>query len=197
MAKIIRGCNRSLFLALGVRCDEWVDLGLPSGTLWATKNIGANRPEEYGIYFTWGNRYGSSWELDQTSDYPDTEGGALTESYQGGGIYDPARASLDVGWKTPSKTNMQELIDNCSYVTTYINGIKCRKLTSNINGKFILFPCTGYSRSGSNNYLNKAGYLWTRDYHNSNNAYGCALYDSGMSVTSFIRDQAFPIRPVR
>ena len=128
---------------------EYVDLGLPSGTLWATCNVGASKPEEYGDYFAWGEI-----EPKKTYEYENYKLGAqegkvtkyCTNSYWG--VVDnklellpeddAATANWGSNWCMPSKDQFDEL-KNSDYTTiekTTLNGIDGVKVTSKKNGKF-------------------------------------------------------------
>ena len=130
---------------------EYVDLGLPSGTLWATCNVGASKPEEYGDYFAWGEtttKSTYSW-----STYFDTDDNVSTfkKYYNNGGLTelqpadDAATANWGSGWKMPSRAQIEELI-NGSYTMwewTTLNGVNGRKVTSKSNGNSIFLPAAG------------------------------------------------------
>ena len=96
---------------------DYVDLGLPSGTLWATCNVGASSPEKYGLYFAWGETTGYTSE-----QVPDVR--AFTEDeYKAGPAasisadltleQDAAHVNLGGNWRMPTKDECQELLDNC------------------------------------------------------------------------------------
>jgi len=111
---------------------EWVDLGLPSGTLWATCNVGANSPEEYGDYFAWG-------ETKPKEEYS-------WETYNIAGldvIYDTATENWGNEWQTPSKEQFEELKKNCTVMWTTRNSVNGEQITSKSNGKSIFLPAAG------------------------------------------------------
>lgn len=152
-----------------VRKDhEYVDLGLPSGTLWATCNVGANRPEEYGDYFAWGETEPKEeYTWGTYNDVTVTENELLPED-------DAATANWGEDWQMPNMTQMEELY-NSDYTTTEWttqNGVDGYKITSNSNGNSIFLPATGY-RDGTN--LKNAGIsgdYWTRSYYSRSFSYG-------------------------
>lgn len=166
----------------------YVDLGLPSGTLWATCNIGASSPEDYGDYFAWGETSGYndgkanfSW-----SNYKWCEGSINTltkycndSSYGYNGFTDD-KTELDLeddaayvnwgpAWRMPSLEQYQELI-NSSYTTTEwttLNGVYGRKITSKMEGftdKSIFLPAAGHYEGSSLNQVGSYGRYWTRSY---------------------------------
>lgn len=155
--------------------NTYVDLGLPSGTLWATCNIGATSPEDYGDYFAWGETegYNDGKTKFDWSTYKWCEGSSstmtkyCTDSNYGYNGFTDDKTELDLeddaayvnwgpAWRMPSEEQFQELI-NSSYTTTEWttqNGVNGRKITSKTNGNSIFLPAAG-SRSGS--LLSNAG----------------------------------------
>ena len=152
---------------------EYVDLGLPSGTLWATMNVGASSPEEYGDYFAWGETtpkdvydwstykwcMGSFNTLTKYCDNSDygyngfTDGKTELDHED-----DAATANWGPEWRMPSLEQIQELMDNCTSQWTTRNGVNGRLFTSNINGASLFLPA--------------AGYRWDSEFDNAG-AYGC------------------------
>lgn len=155
---------------------EWVDLGLPSGTLWATMNIGASSPEECGDYFAWGETqpkdyyYWNTYQLCNGSINKLTK--YCTNSSNGYNGFtdnvteldpedDAATANWGSDWRMPSLEQMQELMDYCTRLGTTINDVNGSLLTSNINGASLFLPGTGYRSEGTLNYSNY-GHYWSR-----------------------------------
>lgn len=141
-------------IALGAKAEdvnghEYVDLGLPSGTMWATCNIGANSPEEYGDYFAWGET--APKESYNWSTYFDTEddGNTFKKYYISSGLTelqpedDAATANWGSGWQIPSLEQFIELKNYTTSEWTTVNGIKGRKITSEENGNSIFLPAAG------------------------------------------------------
>ncbi|MBR2050898.1 MAG: hypothetical protein IJ961_00295 [Bacteroidales bacterium] len=123
---------------------EWVDLGLPSGIKWATCNVGASTPEQYGTYFAWGellpkDEYKSDNYLANDISLDDISGNAE---------YDVAAARWGGDWRMPAKTELQELRDNCTWTWTELNNVKGYILTGP-NGNNIFLPASGVRYSGS------------------------------------------------
>ena len=186
---------------------EYVDLGLPSGLLWATCNVGATSPEAYGDYFAWGetepapnNNYSSSncstyglsnSEL-QSQGYIDGEGNLTAQ-------YDAATANWGGDWRMPTKTEMQELINNCTWTWTTQNGVNGYKVTSKVNSNYIFLPAAGY-RYGS--LLCNAGYggdYWSSSPNESNSyfAYSLNLLSDDHSIYNLdYRTDGQGVRPV-
>lgn len=156
---------------------EYVDLGLPSGTLWATMNVGANAPEEYGDYFAWGETTTKdvyNWTTYQwcTGKW-NTMTKYCTKSNHGYNGFvdnkteldpedDAATANWGSQWCMPSKEQQDELLSQCTWQWTTSNGVKGYKVTSRSNGATIFFPAAGYYDSGTLYSTEKMGYYWSR-----------------------------------
>lgn len=118
-----------------VQGHDYVDLGL--SVKWATCNVGAEQPEQYGNYFCWG-RTDSSQDLPAIASYvPDDISGTS---------YDAATKLWGSLWSTPTKAQVEELISNCTFETVADGLNRMVKVTSNINGQSILLPLAGYRR---------------------------------------------------
>ena len=153
---------------------EWVDLGLPSGTLWATCNIGATSPEGYGDHFAWGEtepKQAYDWSNYKWGDYY-VQGGLskyVTTSEHGTVDYktelepedDAASVHWGPAWRTPSQTQQQELAEKCSWTWTTMNDVNGYMVTGP-NGNTLFLPAAG-SYEGSSNYdEGSAGDYWSR-----------------------------------
>jgi hypothetical protein len=130
---------------------------LPSGTLWATCNIGANSPEEYGDYFAWGetapkddyNWSNYKWcngTLNKLTKYSTRSSYGYKGFVDNKTVLDPeddaAYVNWGSSWRMPTTEQMQELIDNCSSVWTTQNGVNGRLFTGP-NGNTMFLPATG------------------------------------------------------
>lgn len=131
---------------------EYVDLGLPSGTKWATCNVGASSPEEYGDYFAWGETKPKSDYSWSTYFDKDDNGSSYKKYNNNGGLTellpedDAATANWGIPWRMPSLDQIKELC-NSSYTTTEwttLNDVYGRKITSKSNGNSIFLPAAGY-----------------------------------------------------
>ena len=176
---------------------EYVDLGLPSGTKWATCNVGASKPEEYGDYFAWGETTTKS--IYDWSTYKWCNGDEYTmtkyctrSKYGYNGFTDnltelqpeddAATANWGSGWKMPSYDQIKELC-NGSYTTsewTQLNGVYGRKVTSKSNGNSIFLPAAG---DRSVDELSETGlgvYYWSSSLSpdNDNHVYYLGFYSS-------------------
>ena len=167
---------------------EWVDLGLPSGTLWATCNVGAESPEDYGDYFAWG-------EIETKSSYNESN---YTYSNN-----DAANANWGGDWRMPTKTEQEELLN--SYYTTSIwttqNKVKGYKITSNKNGNTIFLPAAGRRSNTDLTHVGSYGYYWSSTlypYGSLRFAYGLYFLSSGQGNGNegYSRYQGNSVRPV-
>lgn len=161
---------------------EYVDLGLPSGTLWATCNVGATTPEGYGNYFAWGET--ATKKTYNWSTYFDTSdgGGTFTKYNRDGGKTvldledDAAHVNWGGSWRMPTKEECWELLDNCSWTWTTQNGINGYKVTSTKAGytdKFIFLPAAGYRQDSGLDEVGSNGSYWSSSlgWHDGNAMY--------------------------
>lgn len=153
-----------------------IDLGLPSGTKWACCNLGASTPEQSGNYYRWGetNPF-KEGDTDATYPYKNVDIG----NNIAGTKYDAATANWGASWRMPTENQMKELMDNCTYKWTTLNGVKGAKLTGH-KGGILFFPASGYrgNSSGGLYDVGRRGYYWSASPDGSN--YGHDLgFDSG------------------
>ena len=197
-----------------VETHDYVDLGLPSGTLWASCNVGANSPEEYGDYFAWGetepkSNYDLSTYKYCNGGYNGTMTKYCTDSYYGTvdnkTVLEPsddaATANWGRDWQMPSYKQCMELI-NSSYTTTTwttMNGKYGRKITSKSNGNSIFLPTAGYRDGTSLIYAGSYGYYWSRSLVASYSSNACYLGVSAAYIyaSSRHRSHGQSVRPVR
>ena len=139
-------------------CDfDYVDLGLPSGTLWATCNVGANSPEEYGDYFAWGETEPKSYYEWSTYKHCNGDASSLTKyctqdyyGYNGfvdnlitlQSIDDAASLNWCDDWCMPSEDQWKELKDNTEFSWSTQNGVGGCLFTAS-NGNSIFLPAAG------------------------------------------------------
>ena len=163
---------------------EYVDLGLPSGLKWATCNVGATTPEEYGLYFAWGETTG--YTAEQVPGVRAFDEASYTASAISTNLkpeQDAAHTYMGGKWHMPTKAEVKELIDNCSRDLTYNyngTGIKGRIFTSKVNGKSVFFPAAGYCRDSSVRRVGSYGYYWSASRYSS--YYAWSLSDSSGSM---------------
>ena len=152
---------------------EYVDMGFPSGTLWATCNVGATKPEEYGDYYAWGEvtpkdvydwstyKWCSGSDTTMTKYCLMSDFGKVDNKQQLEPQDDVAHVLWGGGWRIPTHSEMLEL-DGCSWKWTILNGVKGFEVKSPYNGNTIFLPAAGY-RSNSN-LLNAGTFcnlIWT------------------------------------
>lgn len=121
-----------------------IDLGLPSGTKWACCNVGAKSPEEYGNYFAWGETIPRSYDYtrDDYTHYDIWTGYINIGTDIAGTNYDAATANWDSPWRMPSLTQINELLNNTSFVKTSKNGVNGWKFKGK-NGGTVFLPAAG------------------------------------------------------
>lgn len=183
-----------------------VDLGLPSGTLWANVNIGATAPEGSGNYYAWGETTPKSTYNAQTyiSNKKDADGFETWHDLGrviSGTKYDVARMNWGGAWNLPTEWQMQELVDKCTWEATTKNGVPGYKITGS-NGNWIFLPAAGGKQ---NNELGGKGmqcFYWTGSAGKCNHK-GCAAYlyasDSSIKIQShtLFEDMVYKGRSVR
>ncbi len=174
---------------------EYVDLGLPSGLKWATCNVGASSPEEYGDYYAWG-------EIETKSEY--RIGNCKTseksmKDISGNSTYDVARAKWGGSWRLPTKKELEELESKCKWEWTTINGKKGYKVTGP-NGNSIFLPAAGYRDGSSLDVAGKGGYYWSstpdETYGNIDLAYYLDFDSSLYNLYGNYRSYGRSVRPV-
>ena len=149
-----------------------VDLGLPSGTLWADRNIGANSPEGYGDYFAWGEtrpksvydwstyKYCKGSEETMTKYCTKSSFGTVDNKTVLEAVDDAATANWGKSWRMPTHTEQKELIEKCKWSWTTRNGVKGYKVVGP-NGNSIFLPAAG-DRGGSRKInTSLKGQYWT------------------------------------
>lgn len=178
--------------------SEVIDLGLPSGTLWASYNVGATKPEEYGDYYAWGET-----EMKETcrwKNYSHCEGTQETCVNLGSNIsgtkYDVAHAKWGGEWRLPTRDQIKELMNNCTSAWTTVSGVNGIMFTGP-NGKTVFFPAAGYLGSevlNSGSY----GYYWSgdQDPKNAERAYNLSIQNGDLYCVNNYRFAGFSVRPV-
>ncbi len=200
---------------------EYVDLALPSGTLWATCNVGAETPEDYGDYFAWGETEGYNsgkttfnWD---TYKWCNGDEDHLTKycsnSIYGDNGFTDNKTELDLeddaaylnwgnDWRMPSEIQCRELINENNTITEWItqNGVNGRKITSKTNGNSIFLPAAGYRFRNLLQDAGSSGRYWMRTYSIDKDVpwyWGCTV--DGMGLSDNLEDRCFgkSVRPVR
>ena len=184
---------------------KYVDLGLPSGLKWATCNVGANSPEEYGLYFAWGETIGYTREQVENREHSFSEsvynaGPAASISTDLTLEQDAAHINMGGNWRMPTKTEEQELLDNCDGVwTDDYNGtvVAGSVFTSKVNGNSVFFPAAGFGYYSSMNSVGSYGGYWSASWGSSGSANELRLYsDSSNGILDTIRCIGSSVRGV-
>ena len=194
---------------------EYVDLGFPSGTMWATCNVGAETPEDWGLLFQFGRvdgyEYGDNNNQFRTNKQNKQDTGSkdipLTTSgkvYNTGDILDleDDAAYINMGgkWRMPTKDELKELFNNTTRKVETINRVKGMLFTSKINNKRLFVPFAGYWYNGSFAAAGSSADMWSSQVHPSyvNSAYILYCYSSGNAGIniSYYRSIAFSVRGV-
>ncbi len=203
----------------------YVDLGLPSGTLWATYNVGATKPEEVGNYYGWGETkprklYGDNsykyWSVDTFSKYNNADNlkELLPED-------DAATVNWGNAWRMPTYNEQQELIENTYMVwfsgkdSTDVKGIIFYKAKSPedkgtfVNGKntpsanysdsdaHIFLPVAGYCDQIRNYGFSSEGRYWSSSLESSEYSNELEFNEVKIMAFSFYRQLAYSVRAVR
>ena len=187
----------------GTTDEYWVDLGLPSGLLWAKCNLGASRPEQYGKYYAWGEtkpksdyrwstyRYATvdaDGELKTLTKYnTDAEYGTVDGKKRLANADDAAAAVLGGGARMPTHREWEELIDNTTSECTTSNGVRGRKFTSKKNGNSLFLPAAGGRLGSSLYYDGTYGRYWSSSLDESYPflAWSMYFYSDGQGVDDY------------
>ena len=219
----------------GLTCDEMVrngqpvpeavDLGLPSGIKWASFNLGASAPEEYGDYYAWGEiePYYSNldpliWKEGKDEGYwwpsyrwcmgsDNTMTKYCSKSSYGYNGFTDTKTVLDPGddaahvnlggkWRMPTDPEWQELLDNCAWTLTTRNGVNGCLITGS-NGNSIFFPAAGYQNTTSLYDAGSVGNYWSSTVNTYNLSWAKSFFfDSKTSLWRYPRCHGRSVRPV-
>ena len=198
----------------------YVDLGLPSGLLWATCNVGASSPGDYGDYYAWGETTTKSKYRWSTLKYcKDSSGKSFSKyvtkrSYNTKRSYgtveykttlefsdDAATANWGGSWRMPTHAEWQELNDEnyCTWTWTTQDGHKGYKVTSVQNGNSIFLPAAGYRYDTDLYDAGSRGYYWSSSLYESypDDAWDCCFNSSDHYADSYYgRCSGLSVRPV-
>ncbi len=191
---------------------DWVDLGLPSGTIWATRNVGASSPEDYGDYFAWGETEPKDYYDWSTYKWGglDSNGYFYLTKYNTNSSYgavdnkteldpsDDAACSHYPGGRMPSYDQKEELCNKCTWQWTQRNGVY-GQLVTGPNGNTMFLPAAS-SRWGDSLYgAGSWGFYWSRTLGSGSPGYACSLNFHSGSVywSNYDRSDGFTVRAVR
>ena len=169
---------------------QWVDLGL--SVKWATCNVGASSPSDYGNYYAWGEtRTKSEYTVDNSSTYGKSMG-----DISGDSRYDAARANWGGTWRLPTQADMRELLDKCTWTWTSQGGHNGYRVTGP-NGSSIFLPAAGYRRGSSLGGAGGSGYYWSSTpYSGARDACCLNFSSSGHGLGWYYRYYGHIVRPV-
>lgn len=167
---------------------EYVDLGLPSGTKWATMNVGASSETDYGNYYQYGKGAAQYAATSGESDYSGTENPLATSA-------DTVAQVWGGQWHMPTKTQFDELTANTSYEWTTINGVNGGKFTAQ-NGNYVFFAASGTWNNGSQSYVGNYGYYWSSAPSDSKLAYRLTFDNGFKGVNELKRKFGYSVRGV-
>ena len=189
---------------------------------WATCNLGASKPEEYGGYYQWAgtedvtstSKYldysdcpyhsGSDWTIAWTKYVPSDK----SSYWSGSGspdnktVLEPsddvAHFQLGGSWRIPTKAEFQELKDNCTSEWINLNGVAGRKFTSKENGNSIFLPAAGYRSTDILLGAGSNGIYWSSSLNTGtvSSAFGCIAISGSVNTSSYSRYFGLPVRPV-
>lgn len=191
----------------------YVDLGLPSGLLWARGNIvkvddsyTIGEPTDYGCYFSWGNidghnaTEGYDFGTSKSGPYASTPGALVNANIASNdSAHDAALACLGSPWHMPTKDDYKELYDNTDRVWTTIDGFNgwmfMKKADHSV---YVFFPATGFCRGTIVNEVGTHGYSWSASWRSDNYEYGMG-FNSSLVIpeNSYDRFLGLPVRAVR
>lgn len=180
---------------------ETVDLGLPSKTLWASCNIGALVPEDFGNYFSWACLKGQQYYTNTDYKFYNRTTGVYEyfnlEDISGNVQYDAAVYNLGEKWKIPTKIQVEELIDKCIWTWGERNSINGYIVTGP-SGKNIFLPAGGKIDGKNNETKNSCGFYWTSILSDISDSEAYTLeIDSGNKKIGYeYRHLGIMIRPV-
>ena len=200
----LRSDNISFVIMLGAQA---VDLGL--SVKWAICNVGANRPEEYGDYFAWGEVKPKSVYDWSTYKYCNGSANTLTKYNNSDSRYgrvdnkttldaqdDAATANWGGAWCMPTKAEQDELRTKCKWVWTTLNRVNGYKVIGP-NGNSIFLPAVGFENGSSLNFAGALGsYLSSSLYTTSYRIYYVYFSSNGMDCFGCYRSNGNSIRPV-
>ncbi len=198
----------------GTGTHEYVDLGLSSGTLWATCNVGANSPEEFGDYFAWGEispknnytwstyKYCNGDEYSLTKYCTDSEYGVVDNKTTLELSDDAAHVNWGGSWRMPTRDEIKELVNECMWIWTEkidVNGYAVNGYrVVGPNDRSIFLPAAGGRDGSSLINAGASGYSWSSSLYEGDphDAYGLYFYLDYHDWSYYYRCCGLSVRPV-
>ena len=185
---------------------EYVDLGL--SVKWATCNLGASKPSDYGHYYAWSETMGKgdySWDTykwgkgNNITKYNDSDGKTVLDPED-----DVATAKLGSPWRMPTKDEINELIGGCTWKWTKKNGVRGHEVKGT-NGKTIFLPAAGTRKGFELLYTGESGFYWSASRASNeinkafyfDNGYSNIIDDNLIHARITDRYRGYMVRPVR
>ena len=190
-----------------------VDLGLPSGLKWASCNVGATTPENYGNYYAWGEtetKDDYSWE---TYKYANGNYDKLTKycnkASSGDNGFTDDKTTLDPEddaahvnwggeWRMPTDAEWTELRNNCTWTWATQSGVNGYQVSSKTNGNSIFLPAAGYRDDADLGYAGSYGDFWSSSLYTDGPGYawGVSFNSGGVYGNGYRRSYGRSVRPV-
>ena len=191
----------------------WVNLGLPSGIKWASCNVGAEKPEDYGNYYAWGEILPKEDYSLATYKYANGAYDKLTKycnnaSYGDNGFTDnkttlepeddAAHMNWGGSWRMPTDAEWNELYANCIWTWTTQNGVNGYQVTSKTNSNSIFLPAAGYRLGTRLRRVGVYGYYWSSSLYEGDPYYAWYLlfYSDYVDRDDYYRSSGQSVRPV-
>ena len=204
---------------------EEIDLGLPSGLKWASRNLGAPSPRDYGAYFAWGEtkpkwdfnpdnyKWGDCTDESKITKYNNSDGKMWLDKED-----DAASVILGGEWRTPTTAEIQELVDGCDWKYYYTDASEDEVYFEGVskkNNNRIIFPASGGIVGNTTDGLMNFSYTWSSDVGTSNYVLEVSYYSGGYTILdaqflaiavwagfdiypwSYARWIGLPVRPVK
>ena len=190
-----------------------IDLGLPSGRLWADRNVGAEKETDYGKYFQWGDTTGhtdashSIWDrCPGNGCYSSFNRASIAawdaETLSDGRLkpdFDAATVNMGSKWRMPTHEDYTELINNTNYEVAEINGVKGAKFINKADAsKYIFIPFAGFATKGSFEIQGIGALIWSSSVYSDDPecAYYMGVYEFDYGDYVGNRFYALPVRGV-
>lgn len=190
-----------------------VDLGLPSGIKWASCNVGAEKPEDYGSYYAWGEVLPKEHYSGGTYKYANGASDKLTkycdDATYGYGDFTDNKTTLEPeddaayfnwggSWRMPTDAEWTELREQCTWTWTTQNGINGYQITSKTNSNSIFLPAAGYRYGTNLGSVGNSGLYWSSSLYEGYPNYAWCLYFNSDDVRRSYgsRGRGQSVRPV-